>query len=380
MEFIRSLRLKGPLSRKSQFLLGPRQVGKTHLIHHEFSDIQFFDLLDQDIYQRLLRRPRLLGDELDPDARIVVIDEIQKIPALLDEVHRILNSSKQTKFLLTGSSARKLKRSGVNLLAGRAGRLEMFPLTRGEIPRFDLLTYLNRGGLPAIYLSDDFRKDLADYVNLFVKEEVYAESLVRRIDDFSRFLDVMGVQSGKELNYQEIASDSGVAPRTIANFIDVLKDTLLAFEVAPYQKTKKRKAIQRSKIFLFDVGVANAICGREISSFATEDFGSSFEHFIALELRAYLSYSGLSHPLMYWRSTTHQEVDFVVGDQIAVEVKSSAKISERDSKGLRALAEEQLIKRYLIVSRDPTRRRVADGIEALSWQDFLDDLWAGKLI
>lgn len=370
MYFMRLLDLKSAVEKKSHFLFGPRAVGKSSLIEHCLPNTKVFNLLDGDVFSRLLKRPRQLGEEIG-DEELVVIDEIQKLPALLDEVHRLIETKKKT-FLLTGSSARKLRHGGANLLAGRARSLNLYPLTHAEIPKFDLIQYLNRGGIPMIYLSDSPWEDLKNYTQLYLKEEVYAEALVRKIDHFARFLDVIGLSSGKEINIAEIASDCGVPPRTVSNFIEILKDTLLCHELTPYQKTKKRKASAKSKIYMFDVGVANFLSNRKEILPRSDAFGVAFEHFIIQEARAHLNYAKKDALLSYWRAKDF-EVDLIVGEQHAIEIKSTSQVSEKHLKGLKALRDEGLIENYSIISLDP-QSRVIDGIHAIYYQDFLKDL------
>jgi len=373
----RYLNLKTPMKKKSHFLFGPRATGKSWLIKHDLPKAQVFDLLNTTTHDRFLRRPAALAEEVTSD--VVVIDEIQKLPRLLDEVHRLIEE-RGLRFLLTGSSARKLKHGGANLLAGRARSLQLFPLTSQELTDFDLLKYCRYGGLPLIYQSDAPWQDLKEYVHLYIKEEVTAEAIVRRVDHFARFLDVIGQTSGEELNYQQIASDAGVPPRTVAGFVEVLKDTLLAFELEPYKKTKKRKATSKSKIFMFDVGVANYLSGRKEILFRSESFGKAFEHFIIQEIRAYIGYNQIDEALMYWRTVGGQyEVDCLVGQQVALEIKGADTFNEKMLVGLRALKDESKFKKYILVSRDPVRRTI-DGIEVLPFQTFLKELWQGGLI
>jgi len=370
----RTLNLDKLLKKKSFFLFGARSTGKSTLIKTTFPDVTLFDLLDADTYNRLLRRPAILSEVSAP---LIVIDEIQKLPSLLDEVHRCIEKNKQ-RFLLTGSSARKLKRQGTNLLAGRAWTAHLFPLTRPEIDDFDLLQYLNRGGLPQIYPSDDFKEELKAYCNTYLKEEIVNEAATRNVEGFATILDLIGIQNGEELNFEEIASDTGVAASTVRNYIQVLEDTLLGFQLPAFRKTIKRKAISRSKFYLFDVGVARHLSGNENIAPKTTAFGKAFEHFIITEVRAYLSYSRSNQELTYWRSTSGMEVDFVIGDVLAVEVKSTKLVTNRHLKGLRALSEEQLVKKSCVVSLDPQKRSL-EGVTIYPWEEFLDLLWSGKI-
>lgn len=374
----RILDLQMAIKQKSHFLFGPRATGKSWLIKHSLKNAQVFDLLDFSTFDRLLKRPSALAEEIKSD--IVVIDEIQKIPRLLDEVHRLIED-KRIRFLLTGSSARKLKHGGGNLLAGRARSLQLFPLVSKELgDDFDLLKYCRFGGLPLVYQSDDSWADLREYVHLYLKEEITAEAVVRRVDHFARFLDVVGQLSGEELNYEKIASDSGVPARTVANFIEVLKDTLLAFELEPFRKSKKRKATSKSKIYIFDVGVANYLSGRKEILFRSDHFGLAFEHFVIQEIRAFMGYSKIDAPLMYWRTVGGKfEVDCLIGDQLAIEIKSADKYQEKMLQGLLELKKENKIKKFMLVTRDPVSRSV-QGIEVIPYTLFLEKLWGGEIV
>ena len=373
----RLLDLNALLGKKSFFLFGPRMTGKTTLIHETLEGIQFFDLLKRDHFRRLVQNPELLA-ELDPN-KTVVIDEIQKLPTLLDEVHRLIEGRKM-RFLLTGSSARKLRRGASNLLAGRAWQANLFPLTRKEIPKFNLLRYLNRGGLPHIYPADDAEEELAEYVSLYLREEILAEAATRNIEAFSEFIDLAGRSNGHEINYQSFASDCGVSVNTVKNYFQILDDTLVGFSLRAFIGTKKRKAITRSKHYFFDIGVVNTLANTGEVKDNSNALGPAFEHFIILELRAYLSYVRARKQLRYWRSTSRFEVDVIIGDELALEIKSAGNILKKHLKGLRALKEEGLIKNYAVVSRDPILRTTDDGITCYPWEHFLDDLWSGRLL
>jgi predicted AAA+ superfamily ATPase len=377
MTYARKLDLVSLLKKRSHFLFGPRGTGKSTLVHQALPEAHVYDLLDGDTFERLLRRPVLLGEENPPD-RIVVIDEIQKLPALLDEVHRLIEKRRQ-RFLLTGSSARKLRRGGANLLAGRAYQADLFPLIRHEIPKFDLVSYLNTTGLPEFHgeaYADEF---LRAYVGTYLKEEVQAESLVRNLAGFGRFLEVVALGNGEEINYAGIASDCGVPVRTVEGYFSILQDTLTGFSVAAFRRTKKRRAIARKKHWLFDVGVVRSLTKRGRVEPRSELFGRAFEHFIALELRAWLSYRRQDHALRYWRSASQFEVDFIVGDRWAIEVKATTEAVDKHLKGLRAFKEEGLVPVLGVVSLDPVYRKTADGLHIWPWETFLRKLWEGSL-
>jgi len=370
--------LKALLKKNSFFLFGPRATGKSYHIKKVFPSIPIFDLLDEDVYGRLVRRPKQLSEEIPEKTKYVVIDEIQKCPALLDEVHRLIEK-RGIHFLLTGSSARKLKRGGANMLGGRAWEAHYFPLLYKEIEDFNLNKYLTIGGLPRIYLSEFPDEELKAYVHLYVHEEIKAEALTRKIENFVRFLDVMALSNGKEINYQKIATDSGVPPRTIENYIEILKDTLMGIEINPFLLTKKRKAITRGKFYFFDIGVVNYICGIKEIPPKTELFGNAFEHWLVLELNAWNSLQRKDFKLSYWRSVNGQEVDLILGKELALEFKSSSRIVDEDLKGLKALKEEGLIKKFILISQDKINRQ-SDGVELMYWKDFLNQLWDGKIL
>ncbi|MBT3225144.1 MAG: ATP-binding protein [Deltaproteobacteria bacterium] len=374
----RMINLESLLKKKSFFLFGPRSTGKTTLIENQLNNCTIYDLLDAEVYRRLLKRPKLIDEEAQDPNKIIVIDEVQKIPSILDEVHRLVQK-RNLRFLLTGSSARKLKRGAANLLAGRAWRADLFPLSFSEVPDFNLLGYLNTGGLPQIYNNPEAEGELESYVGTYLKEEIQAEALTRNIEAFAEFLDAIALSNGKEINYESLASDCQVSTSTLKNYIQVLEDTLIGFRLPGFRKTKIRKAISRSKHYLFDIGVVHNLCQRSEIKPKSELFGEAFEHFIILETRAYNSYKRRNHKLSYWRSTSQMEVDLLIGQKIAIEIKGSSLISEKHLKGLRALKEEGLFQRYIVVSLDPNERKTKEHIEVIPWKLFLEYLWQGKL-
>ncbi len=375
----RKLNMLELLKKKSFMLFGARSTGKTTLIESQLHGARVYDLLDDETFKMLLKRPKIIEEEALDAKQLIVIDEIQKLPKLLDEVQRLIQK-KNLRFLLTGSSARKLKHGGANLLAGRAWLAGLFPLSFSEIESFDLLTYLNTGGLPHIYGNSEALEELNAYVNVYLREEIQAESLVRQLGAFSEFLDMVALSNGQEINYASFASDCQISPSTLKNYFQILEDTLIGLKLPAYTKTKKRKAITRSKHYLFDIGVTRALAKRgEIVAYS-ELFGAAFEHFIVLEVRAYLSYNRLDKGMYYWRSLSQMEVDLIIEDEIALEIKSSGLVSEKHFKGLRALQEEKIHKRFIVVSTDSVKRIVAGGIEVYPWQLFLQELWTGKII
>lgn len=376
----RKLKISKLLDKKSYFLFGARATGKSTLIGTELPQAQIIDLLNTKTYRLLLSNPNALEELIAETAELVVIDEIQKIPSLLDEVHRLIHARK-IRFLLTGSSARKLKHGGANLLAGRARQIMLFPLVSPEIGgksfKFDLNELLNRGGLPEIYDSSEPDLDLAAYVDLYLKEEIKAEAVTRNIAGFSDFLDLIGRSNGHEINFESFASDLQVSPGTLKNYIQILEDTLIGFRLPGFTETKKRKAITRAKFFLFDLGVAKYLSKREVISPKTEEWGRAFEHFITLEVRAHLAYCQSRHSMSYWRTTTHFEVDLLIGSHTAIEIKATDNPTAKHMKGLLALKEENIFKRYILVCTDDHIRKTAEGIEILPWREFIKRLWDG---
>lgn len=377
----RVLNLFNLLNKKSFFLFGPRATGKSALIRHQLAPtIPVINLLRMDVYMRLSENPSALESliSIHQKPAFVVIDEVQKIPTLLNEVHRLIEEQ-GIKFLLTGSSARSLRHGHVNLLAGRAWEANLFPLTSVEIPEFDLTRYLRYGGLPPVYLSEEPQEELLAYVNTYLKEEIQAESLIRKIPAFTRFLRTAALTNGQILNFTAIASDTAVPASTIREYYHILEDTFIGFLLPAFTQSKKRKALSTAKFYFFDLGVANTLAGITLLDEQSDLYGRAFEHFIALELRAYISYNRLNLSLNYWRSVQGHEVDFIIGDKIAIEVKTTQQVQDKHFKGLTALAEESICERYIVVSHDRVNRKEKE-IEIIYWRDFLEMLWGGRLL
>lgn len=366
----------------SLFLWGARQTGKSTLLGNLFPDSPRYDLLLSDEYARLRTRPALLREELlahPPLKRPVIIDEVQKVPELLDEVQWLIVNHK-IQFILCGSSARKLKRSGANLLGGRALRYELFPLVYPEIPDFDLLRALNHGLLPPHYAAENPKGLLQAYVGDYLKEEIAAEALARNIPAFGRFLESAAFSNGEMVNYQNVAAECGVSAPTAKQYFQILEDTLIARFLPSFQKRPKRRVIQAPKFYLFDVGLANLLIKRGAIAPRSESFGRAFEHFIYQELAAYSRYSGLDFPIAYWRTTSQLEVDFILGDhEVAVEVKGTEQVGSQHLRGLKAFGEEYKAKKSLVVSLDP-KPRILNGISILPWELFLKRLWTGDIL
>ena len=380
MVYPRILDIANLITHRSVFLLGPRQTGKTTYLHERFPDARYFDLLEADTFRELSARPELLRTTLKKDDHIIVIDEIQKLPGLLDEVHLLIERDQQRRFILTGSSARKLKRGSANLLAGRALVTHMHPLVSAEIGSARLSDRLLRGSLPPVIDSPIPFEDLRAYVGHYLRQEIQAEALTRSIEGFSRFLEVAASANGELVNFTSIGNDAAVPPRTIQNYFQVLEDTLTGYLLPPYRKSVKRKAVATAKFYFFDIGVANALLDRTHISPKTDSWGRLLEHQVFLELRAYLDYRRRSEALSFWRSQSKMEVDFVVGDALAIEVKSKERIAESDLRPLRALGEEFPRMRKIVACGEKWRRITADGIEIIPMEEFFGELWSDSLL
>lgn len=379
----RTLQLADLLEKKSFFLFGPRSTGKSFLIKRQLEDrAVIVNLLRMPIQSQLARNPEDLEAIIDAapaDTRLrVVIDEIQKVPALLDEVHRLIED-RGIHFVLSGSSARKLKAFGVNLLGGRAWVSHMHSLTASEIPGFDLDRMLRFGGLPHVYFSESPEQELEAYVSTYINEEIKMEGLVRKIPAFTGFLRLAALTNTQLLNFAEIASDVGVSAPTIREYYAILEDTLIGETLEPWTRSVKRKPVATGKFFFFDCGVAHALAETHHLDRNSDLYGRSFEHWVHNELRAYLSYRRRTEKLRFWRTQDKREVDFVIGDDVGIEVKSTRKLSPGDFRGLKALQEENIVKKFVVISHDPVDM-VKDGVHRLHWRTFVKQLWNDELL
>lgn len=376
----RLLDLREVLKHRSLFLFGPRQTGKSTLVRHIFPEAAYYDLLEADTFRELSARPESLRQTLSPQQRVVIVDEVQKLPALLDEIQLLIERDKGLRAILTGSSARKLRRGAVNLLGGRAWVCRLHPLVSAELGFSRLLDRLSRGGLPAILDSPRPTEDLRAYVGTYLREEIRAEGLTRSIEGFSRFLEIAGLSSGEQVNFTAVASDAGVPASTVREHYQILEDTLVGHQLPAYRRTVKRKPVATAKFYFFDVGVANTLKRTGPVQEGSDAYGRALEHQIFLELRSFLDYRRLDLGLAYWRSLSQFEVDFVVGDQVAIEVKAKPRVSTRDYKGLLALAEETRLRRKIVVCGEKRRRKTDDGVEVVPVKDFLRDLWSDRIL
>jgi predicted AAA+ superfamily ATPase len=375
-------------SEETCFFLGPRQTGKSTLLKSLFPKARIYDLLLSTQYERLTRHPGIIREEClasnvtgETQKDPIIIDEIQKIPQLLDEVHW-LTENKGLRFILCGSSARKLVRSHANLLGGRAIRYELFPLTWREITNFSLEKSLNSGLLPRHYKSSKPMRLIQSYIGDYLKEEILAESLARNIPAFNRFLEIAAISNGEVINYSNIASECGISAPTVKAYFQILEDTLIGYHIPAFRKQAKRRLILNPKFYFFDLSPVQYLCRWGNVQIGSPLFGRAFEHFILMELKAHASYSELFYPISYWRTTSGNEVDFILGDhQVAIEVKSSQLvISKRHLKNIRKFQSDYSTKRCIIVSNDPEPRMTEDKIEILPWQAFLEQLWNGQIL
>jgi predicted AAA+ superfamily ATPase len=367
------------LERRSLFLLGPRQTGKSTLLRQNYPNANYIDLLEADTFRRLSLAPEALRELVSTSSDLVIIDEVQKLPELLDEVQRLIDRNQNLRFILTGSSARKLKRGHANLLGGRAFFCNLHPLVTPELGGSRVIDRINNSGLPSHIDSPLAQQELQAYVGTYLKEEIQAEGLTRSIGNFSRVLETAAFSNTEIINYTKIGNDAQVAPRTIQNYFSVLQDTLIVHLLEPYRKTKSRKAIASSKIYFFDAGVARVLRNEGLISENSPAFGKYLEQIIFLELKARIDYLMSSSRLSFWRSLSQLEVDFLIDDRIAVEVKSTSRVSKSDTKGLVALGEDLKLERKIIVCRDKTYRR-EDGIEVFHYEDFLKAIWKPDFI
>lgn len=375
-------------AKQSLFLWGARKVGKSTFLRQHYPDAVYYDLLKMDVFLSLLKTPSSLREEilaLDATAleQPIIIDEIQKIPELLNEIHWLIENTKAS-FILCGSSTRKLKRGAANLLGGRAWRQEFYPLVYPEILNFDLLRALNHGLIPSHYLQAQPQRSLKAYIQDYLHEEIQAEGLIRQLASFARFIDAMALSHGGLLNFSNVARDCAIDAKTVKEYYQILVDTLLGYFILPFRKKAKRKIIGATpKFYFFDVGVLNAITKRTIHDLAGSLAGEAFEHYILMELIAHRGLNNLDHDICYWRTKTGLEVDFILGNaDIAIEVKISNHVTVTDIRGLLAFQEEFQPKHAIVVCQAPRKRKIklASGheIKIYPWHEFLKILWQAK--
>ena len=371
--------VKGKLD-EGMFLFGARQTGKSTLLKERFKGSIYYDLLDPDVRKAFKRNPNSLKEALwdKPAGTLVIVDEIQKVPELLDVVHSLM-VDKGLWFVLSGSSARKLKRSGANTLGGRAIPETLYPLVWPEVTDFQIDRAVQNGMIPRHYMIEDATKRLSGYVKVYLDEEIREEGEVRELDAFERFMEVAAISDGEMLNYTNIASDCGVSAKTVKSYFQILYDTLIGYEIPAFRKEIKRKVIQAPKFYYFDVGLANYLMGRHSLKRATDDYGHAFEHYVMQEIIAYKGYNDKRDTISYWHTYDQKEVDAVIGDaKVAVEIKSAEHVETKHKKGLNAFGEEHPDCRLILISLDPITRKSGD-IELIYVLDFLKMLWNGEI-
>ena len=384
------------LQRKSLFLFGPRQTGKTTFLKTEYPEALVINLLKGGDYRELVSQPEKLEARVRhylstrPSPPLIIIDEIQKIPELLDSVHDLIETYKEVRFILTGSSPRKLKRVGANRLGGRAGLVHLHPITSQELisdpeNKKTWKDFLTLGSLPSILNSIAPLDDLEDYITTYLKEEIEDEGLSRSIGGFSRFLNFSALRLGEQLNFTSLGSDAQLPPIVVKEYFQILSDTLVGHLVEPFHQTKLRKAMMSAKFYAFDMGIANRLVGRSSVAEHSHEWGALLENFIHNEIKAYLSYTRSKKMIQFWRSTSQLEVDFVIWDGLnledltAIEVKSTVSPTKTHLHGLRALSEEFPKLKKIIVCQTSAPQLLGEDITVLPVELFLKKLWAGEL-
>jgi predicted AAA+ superfamily ATPase len=369
----------------SFFLLGPRGTGKSTWARERFPHAERVDLLDEALYQELLADPGQFADRLRarPAGSWVWVDEIQRLPGLLNEVHRF-TEERRLRFVLTGSSARKLRRSGVNLLGGRALSKSLYPLLPEELGEdFDLGRALRHGTLPLVESAEDPAATLQAYVQTYLRQEIQAEALVRNLPGFARFLPVAALFHGQSLNVASLARDAGVARTTIEGYLEILEETLLAFRLPAWEARLRVRERRHPKLYWVDAGIVRA-ARRTLGEPTAEQRGALLEGTVATLLRAYDAYRGLYDDLAYWSpaETVKTEVDFLLrrgARFVAVEVKASTRADAESLRGLRAIAGLRGLERRVLVHLGRAPRRTEDGIDVLPFADFSALLASGRL-
>lgn len=370
------------------FIFGPRQVGKSTFLKETLSKETsvYYDLLNTTEFIKFSTNPGLLHQEVsavDKKIEYIIIDEIQRTPELLNEIHRIIEEKKHLKFILSGSSARKLKRSQANLLAGRALTHYLYPLTHLELKnKFDLDKALNYGTLPSVYLNEDtsVAKDiLRSYVETYVEEEIRQEALIRNLGGFLRFLTLAANENGNVINYSNIARETGNERRAVKEFFQILEDTLIGFHLFPYAKSARRRLIQHPKFYFFDTGVQRAL-SKQITlqiERGTSVYGRTFEHFIILEIIRLSRYFKKDFEFSFYQTNDGSEVDLIIEtpnkEIFAIEIKSSFNIDSKTLSGLRSFKEVCKKSRLFCVSLVERKRKLGE-IEILPWRQIFQEL------
>ncbi len=387
--FKRQLKLSLP-HKQSAFLWGARKTGKSTYLAKWFPHSVRYDLLKSELYLKYTKTPNLFREEVlalskEDLQHPIIVDEVQRVPLLLNEIHWLIENS-EAYFILCGSSARKLKRGTANLLGGRAWKYHFYPLVFPEIPNFNLLQSLNTGLIPSHYLSSQPNKFLKAYIQDYLTEEIKAEGLTRNLPAFARFLDTLAFSCNEPVNFANIARECGIDAKTVKSYYEILIDTLIGYFVYPYKKRISRSIISSTpKFYLFDVGVAGFLRKRNVNILKGIEAGNAFENYIFMELTAYRGINDLNFDIYYWRTKTGLEVDFILGQgEIAMEVKINDSVRKSDLDGLLAFIEEHKPRQAIVVSLDPKPRKLIlpNGYEILilPYREFLTKLWQKKII
>ncbi len=382
MEIGRTFKPLELLEKKSFFFFGPRSTGKTSLLKKSIDgSVPSINLLQSRYFLPLSYDPAALVQMIG-DSKFAIIDEIQKLPALLDEVHHLIES-KNIHFILTGSSARKLKQENANMLGGRATKVDFFPLTWKELSdakNFDLQRFLRFGSLPRVYLSETPEDELFDYVDVYLKEEIRIEANVRKLPEFSRFLKIAALANGQLVNYANVANDIGsISAQSIKNFFEILDDTLLGFALPPWKSGKSRKSVSTAKHYIFDCGVVHALSGTKHLERNSSIYGDCFEQFIINEIRAFISYRRKRTEISFWRTKHGDEVDLILDDAIAIEIKSTTRVNKSDAIGIQKIAEEGKWQKRILISQDEVERNTESNLRFVHWEVFLKELWNNQI-
>lgn len=376
-----------PGEARAAFLLGPRKVGKSTLLESLYPNAKIIDLLDTELKTDLTLKPKLLREwVLEERPKLLIVDEIQKVPALLDEIHWCLEHT-DTTFLMSGSSARGLKNKiEGGILGGRAWRFELFPLVAKEIGDFNLERALHQGLIPRHYLSKHPDRELKSYISDYLEEEISREVRIRNLPAFHRFLQNAALMSGQLLNYANVGSEVGTSPKTVRAYYALLEETLLGFRLEPWSIRKDRRLIETDKFYLFDCGLVRYLRRLPSAPAGTDAFGSLFEHWILMECRAFRSYREKDVDFFFWRTSNNAEVDLLIRagasgpPDVAIEIKSTTSIQTKHLTGLRTLSKEfPRIPSKICVSMDEKSRHSEDGILLLHWMKFIERLWDGEI-
>lgn len=374
--------------KQSAFLWGARKTGKSTFLKQKFPDSVYYDFLKSELFIEFSKAPNIFREEILalPKEKLkhpIIVDEVQKIPLILNEVHWLIENS-EASFILCGSSARKLKQSGANLLGGRAWKYHFYPLVFKEITDFSLQKVLNHGAIPSHYLSSNYRKSLQFYVEDYLTHEIQIEGLVRNLPSFARFLDSIAFSNGEMTNYANIARDCGIDAKTVKEYYQILIDTLVGYYIFPYTKGSRKNIIQSlPKFYLFDVGVAGYLAKRQILSLEGEEAGKALEHYILQELIAFKNISDGDFEIYYWRTKAGLEVDFVLSNKkVAIEVKISKNISSKELHNIKIFIDENDFQTAYLVCSVPRIRKIIyndKNIYVIPVEDFLKKLWNGEI-